>query len=424
MDKNADNSKIAHCDFCGFSIEDLKDKEEATLFGNLEGNASICSNCIDSFSFDLDFEMSNKEREGVFTFDKKPHDIVKELNENIIGQDKVKKTLALAAYQHYKRIVDAQEGDLEDDTQIDKSNILLVGPTGSGKTLIAKNLANALNVPFYIARATSITEAGFMGDDVESIIEGLLEKADMNVELAEKGIVFIDEIDKIARSADSGQSKDPSGLGTQNSLLTILEDDEIIAFKKHDFKEPVKVNTKNILFIASGAFSGINEIVSKRLKNKGSSIGVLANLQKQKDDQEFNMAEITTEDFVKFGLVPEFVGRFPIITSLKGLTKDDMVQVITGPKNSILNQYKKMFLKENTLLKIEEDALTEIAAIVVKNKTGARGLRGIFNSLFEDALFEATKNKSKKIVSLTKDHVINNKPADLKLYTKEKVKKA
>lgn len=397
------------CCFCGCSAKDLIIKEEAALYYSLDQKNAICSNCIDIFSFDLE---SDGEIDDINSFfDLKPKEIVEKLNEYIIGQDSAKKTLALAAYQHYKRINSNESTEIE----LDKSNILLIGPTGSGKTLMVKTLAKILNVPCYIGKATALTESGYMGDDVESLIEGLLEKAKMNVSAAERGIIFIDEVDKLARSPDSGQVKDPSGLGTQHALLTLLEDDEVVAYKKYQFKEGIKVSTKNILFIASGAFSGISEVVNKRINKTNTNIGFDAVFSKVKEDQELNMSEVTSEDFVSYGLVPEFVGRFPIVSAIKGLNLEETIRVIKEPKNSILKQYKEMFSTENTELLIDDNTLEEMSKTVLKNKTGARGLRGCFNYFLEDALYDAANTEGDKICTLTKEDIIKLNKAKINL---------
>lgn len=397
------------CCFCGCSAKDLIIKEEAALYYSLDQKNAICSNCIDIFSFDLE---SDGEIDNINSFfDLKPKEIVEKLNEHIIGQDSAKKTLALAAYQHYKRI----NSDESTEIELDKSNILLIGPTGSGKTLMVKTLAKILNVPCYIGKATALTESGYMGDDVESLIEGLLEKAKMSVAAAERGIIFIDEVDKLARSPDSGQVKDPSGLGTQHALLTLLEDDEVVAYKKYQFKEGIKVSTKNILFIASGAFSGISEVLNKRINKTNTNIGFDAVFSKVKEDQELNMSEVSSEDFVSYGLVPEFVGRFPIVSAIKGLSLEETIRVIKEPKNSILKQYKEMFSIENTELLIDDSALEEMSKTVLKNKTGARGLRGCFNYFLEDALYDAANTEGNKICTLTKEDIIKLNKAKINL---------
>lgn len=395
-----------YCGFCGGHIDTLMKHDGASSFKAINDKDIICSNCINTFADKLEDDESviDENAEVNIDFSKTPKELVEELNKIIVGQDAAKRSLALAAYQHYQRVNSGQI--------LDKNNILLVGPTGSGKTLLAKTLAKTLNVPCHIVRANSITETGYVGDDVESIIEGLLEKAGGNPALAEVGIVFIDEIDKIAK-APSGTVKDVSGLGTQTSLLTILEDDDVVAYKKNEFRKSVTVNTKNILFIASGAFSGISEIANKREKKTVTNIGFTAVHTKAESDQEFSMSKLQNQDFVEFGLIPEFVGRFPIISSLKGLNLADIEKIITEPENCIYSQYKQLFENEKTELKIEPEAFTEIAKLVIKNKTGARGLRGVFNTFFSDALFDCAGNRSKKICILTADDVRNNRPSQL-----------
>lgn len=395
------------CGFCGCSKEDL-DKDDVPMKFGIGEDSTICYDCITSFEEDITLEINELDDfEFEFNFDKTPFQIVEELNKHVVGQVKAKRTIALAAYQHYNRIKNKENN-------LDKNNILLVGPTGSGKTLLVKKLANLLNVPFYITRANSITEAGYVGDDVEGIIEGLLEKCDGNVKKAEMGIVFIDEIDKIRKAPDSSSVKDVSGVGTQNSLLTILEDEEITVYKKSEFKDPVKVNTKNILFISSGAFSGINDIVNKRLNKSNSKMGLKFESIKKEDDQELNMEEICNEDLISYGLIPEFVGRFPVIASLKGLSVQDLIKVIKEPENSILKQYKKLFEIEGVVLTIPDNVLEEIAKQAISKKTGARGVKNDFNKIFEDALFEASSFKDKYRCILTKEKYLKDKKAELR----------
>ncbi len=402
-----------YCSFCGGHIQSLVQNEQVEVFESINQINVICSNCISSYADKLDEEEETETPE--INFNLTPMDIVNEFNKIIIGQEDAKRSLALAAYQHYQRIQSEQE--------LDKTNILLVGPTGSGKTLLAKTLAKALNVPYHIVRANSITETGYVGDDVESIVEGLLEKANGDPKLAEMGIVFIDEIDKIAKTSSPGV-KDVSGLGVQNSLLTILEDEDVVAYKKSEFMPSVTVNTKNILFIASGAFSGISEIANTRKNKNGTGIGFTALKEKAVADQQFKMGELLNEDFISFGLVPEFVGRFPVITSLSGLSESDIERIIVEPQNSILKQYETLFANENTTLVIEDGVFNEIAEIVLRNKTGARGLKGVFNNLFANALFDATTNKKPKICTITKNDVITGQKAQLKLKQRNRTAKA
>lgn len=409
--------KVTHCNsdescsFCGISINDL-DKDGIPFKIGMDIKAVICYGCIDSFNEDLE-DFLNEETLVEFILNKTPLEIVKELDKHVIGQEKAKRTIALAAYQHYKRINNKEQG-------IDKNNILMVGPTGSGKTLMVKTLANILNVPFYIARANSITESGYSGDDVEGIIEGLLDKCDGNLEKAELGIIFIDEIDKIKKSPDSASIKDVSGLGTQNSLLTILEDDEITVFKRNEFKAPVTISTKNILFIASGAFSGINEIINKRLNKSKLKIGIKNDYINLLEDQKINLDDLTNEDLISFGMVPEFVGRFPVLSSLNGLTVEDLVKTIKEPENSILKQYQKIFSNEGVKLIVEDSVIVEIAKEALLKKTGARGLKSNFSKIFEDALFDASSKKGKFNCVLSKESYLKDRKAKLSRITIDK----
>lgn len=403
--------KEEYCSFCGVSINDL-DKDGIPFKEGMDENSVICYGCVDSFNENLE-DFLNKDSDFEFSLEKTPLEIVKELDKHVIGQENAKRTIALAAYQHYKRIND-------EDQNLDKNNILLIGPTGSGKTLLVKTLSKILNVPFYIARANSITEAGYAGDDVEGILEGLLEKCDGNVAKAELGIIFIDEIDKIKKS-DSGAIKDISGLGTQNSLLTVLEDDEITVYKRNEFKAPVTIKTKNILFISSGAFSGINEIINKRLNKTKVKIGIKADAIKVVEDQKINLAELTTEDLINFGMVPEFIGRFPVLSTLNGLTIKDLMRTIKEPENSILKQYEKTFLNEGVKLLVEDSAIEEIAKDALLKKTGARGLKANFSKIFEDALFDASSIKGKFNCILSKENYLKNNKAILVKVEKNRV---
>lgn len=399
------------CSFCGMSINDL-DKDGVPFKNGMIIDSVICYGCVDSFNEDLE-DFLNEDSIVDFQLNKSPLEIVKELDKHVIGQENAKRTIALAAYQHYKRINDK-------DQFIDKNNILMAGPTGSGKTLMVKTLASVLNVPFYIARANSITESGYSGDDVEGILEGLLEKCDGNVAKAELGIVFIDEIDKIKKSPDSASIKDVSGLGTQNSLLTILEDDEITVYKRNEFKSPLTIKTKNILFIASGAFSGINEIVNKRLNKTKLKIGIKSDFISLTEDQKINLDELTTEDLISYGMVPEFIGRFPILSTLNGLTVKDLIKTIKEPENSILKQYERNFSNEGVQLTVEDEAIEMIAKEALLNKTGARGLKSHFSKIFEDALFESSSKKGRYKCVLSKDSYLKDKKA---LLLKHSIKK-
>lgn len=402
------------CSFCGMDKEDLDDLEIPYKTG-MEDNTFICYDCITTFEESVNNEFEDLQEDFNFSLlDKNPAQLLEELNKDVVGQLSAKKSIALAAYQHYKRIINKSD-------ELEKNNILLIGPTGSGKTLLVKTLAKLLDVPIVISRANSITEAGYAGDDVESIIEALLKKAGGNVKKAECGIVFIDEIDKIKKAPDAGSIKDVSGVGAQNSLLTLLEDEDVIAYKRNDSMSPVSVNTKNILFIASGAFSGINEIINKRLNKKNSKIGFISEHIDLEIDQDVDLTNISTEDLINYGLIPEFIGRFPVIAALKGLSEHDLVNVIKEPSNSILKQYIKLFKNENSILNISEDVIHKIAKESLIKKTGARGLKSDFNKIFSDALFEVSSSPlSYKCVLNIDDYLKDKKPRLININRKNK----
>lgn len=329
-----------------------------------------------------------------------PRKIKEFLDQYIIGQDKTKRELAVAVHNHYRRISGMKGAKEFEDVELDKSNVLLIGPTGSGKTLFARTLARLLDVPFAIADATTLTEAGYVGDDVENILLNLIQAADMDIERAERGIIYIDEIDKIGRKTENVSiTRDVSGEGVQQALLKILEGTEAHVpphgGRKHPQAETIKINTENILFILGGAFVGLDDVIRNRMGR--SVVGFVGGKSANTNSSAELLANVQPEDLVKFGLIPEFVGRIPVISRLSELTEDDLVRILTEPKNCITRQYAKLLSMEGIALKFDDDALREIARLALKRKTGARGLRAIIESLMLDIMFDAPEKKNTEL---------------------------
>ena len=377
------------CSFCG-----RKRKEVEILISGNEG--FICENCIEQAHAIV---VENAQKEGFSPADsmedlKKPKEIKEHLDQFVIGQDQAKKQLSIAVYNHYKRLLHAKTENRE--VEIEKSNIIMIGETGTGKTLLAKTIAKELNVPFCIVDATILTEAGYVGEDVESILSRLLMVADYDVEKAEKGIVFIDEIDKIARKSDNPSlTRDVSGEGVQQGLLKLLEGSIVNVppqgGRKHPDQKYIQVNTQNILFIAGGAFDGIKEIIERRLNKQ--AIGFSAEKLAKTEDDEYILSQLNAIDLRKFGLIPELLGRFPIVTYLDKLTKETMIRIMKEPKNSIINQFVELFKMDGVDLKFTDEAIEKIVEETMEKGLGARGLRGTTEKVLEDYMFNIAEQK-------------------------------